>query len=327
MLAHHAAPPVNSCPPGVGRGVHPFLYRWTNAPTRNPVPSSAYVAKVLHPLLDSTSSGQTARSEMERAPKRSGEPARRGDTTLLTRVRCAHLGVTHSFVPSDQRGRRRGRKRERALVPVPLVPRRPTRLASSITLPRSPSLPPRHLLLVFQYFSFLPPLLLLPRLAPFLSQAPGVYSVIARPSRTTALDFRRRSLDFHLIPPNRIWILPWQFEMDFPYASKKICISQSRFNPTRQDEHLASRSNFYHHIERMPAIKQARERASLRRGTGAVARDGGSISNYKRRRTFSSRYVTVGVENDRAASGDSTAPMRSVTRCSVQRRELLYSRY
>ncbi|KYQ60634.1 hypothetical protein ALC60_00259 [Trachymyrmex zeteki] len=54
MLAHHAAPPVNSCPPGVGRGVHPFLYRWTNAPTRNPVPSSAYVAKVLHPLLDST---------------------------------------------------------------------------------------------------------------------------------------------------------------------------------------------------------------------------------------------------------------------------------
>jgi len=32
-------------------------------------------------------------------------------------------------------------------------------------------------------------------------QALGVYSVIARPSRTTALDFRRRSLEFHLIPP------------------------------------------------------------------------------------------------------------------------------
>lgn len=102
MLAHHAAPPVNSCPPGVGKGVHPFLYRWTNAPTRNP-PSPAYVTEVLHPLLDSTSSGQTARGETERAPERSGRPARRGDTTLLTRVRCAHLGVTHSFVPSDQR--------------------------------------------------------------------------------------------------------------------------------------------------------------------------------------------------------------------------------
>ncbi|KYN28781.1 hypothetical protein ALC57_01744 [Trachymyrmex cornetzi] len=142
MLAHHAAPPVNSCPPGVGRGVHPFLYRWTNAPTRNPVPSSAYVAKVLHPLLDSTSSGQTARSETERAPERSGGPARRGDTTLLTRVRCAHLGVTHSFVPSDQRGRRRGRKRERDSRPCP--PRSVDRLVSppSITLPRSPCLPP-----------------------------------------------------------------------------------------------------------------------------------------------------------------------------------------
>jgi len=53
-------------------------------------------------------------------PRRNGEgageewqPARRGDTTLLTRVRCAHLGVTHSFVPSDQRERRRGREKER----------------------------------------------------------------------------------------------------------------------------------------------------------------------------------------------------------------------
>ncbi|KYM85005.1 hypothetical protein ALC53_04793 [Atta colombica] len=160
MLAQHAAPPVNSCPPGVGRGVHPFLYRWTNAPTRNPVPSSAYVAKVLHPLLDSTSSGQTARSETERAPKRSGEPARRGDTTLLTRVRCAHLGVTHSFVPSDQRGRRRGRKREsfpsrlffhNFLNSRPCPPRSVDRLVlpPSIILPRSPclplSLPPRSI--------------------------------------------------------------------------------------------------------------------------------------------------------------------------------------
>lgn len=77
--------------------------------------------------------------------------------------------------------------------------RRPPRLLLSPYL----DLPPSHpvLLLVFQHFSFLPPLLLLPRLAPFLSQAPRVYSVIARPSRTTALDFRRRSLDFHLIPP------------------------------------------------------------------------------------------------------------------------------
>ncbi|KYN28783.1 hypothetical protein ALC57_01746 [Trachymyrmex cornetzi] len=149
---------------------------------------------------------------------------------------------------------------------------------------------------------------------------------------------------------NRIWILLWQFEVDFPYASKKVCISQSQYvNPTRQDK--PGQSNFYHHIERMPATKQARRpsrgigllylsyllqcpncfdrwtRASLRRGTGAMARDGGSISNYKRRRTFSSRYVTVGVENDRAASGESTAPMRSVTRCNVQRRELLYSQY
>lgn len=90
----------------------------------------------------------------------------------------------------------------RALVLVPLAFRRPTRLASPYH-PTSIPLPPIHpgLLLVFQHFSFLPPLLLLPRLAPFLSQAPGVYSVIARPSRTTALDFRRRSPDFHLIPP------------------------------------------------------------------------------------------------------------------------------
>lgn len=61
--------------------------------------------------------------------------------------------------------------------------------------PRTPSSPS----LVFQHFSFLPPPLLLPRLAPFLSQAPGVYSVIARPSRTTCVG--RRSLEFHLIPP------------------------------------------------------------------------------------------------------------------------------
>jgi len=133
--------------------------------------------------------------------------------------------------------------------------------------------------------------------------------------------------------------------MDFPRKQKDLRIAKP-INPTRQDK--PGQSNFYHHIERMPAIKQARRlsrgigslylsylqcpncfdrwtRASLRRDTGAMARDGGSISNYKRRRTFSSRYVTVGVENDRAASGDSTAPMRSVTRCNVQRRELLYS--
>lgn len=87
-----------------------------------------------------------------------------------------------------------------ALVPVPLVPSTDSpRLLLSLYLHLSRSRP--VFLLVFQHFSFLPPLLLLPRLAPFLSQAPGVYSVIARPSRTTALDFRRRSLDFHLIPP------------------------------------------------------------------------------------------------------------------------------
>ncbi|EGI68096.1 hypothetical protein G5I_03190 [Acromyrmex echinatior] len=147
---------------------------------------------------------------------------------------------------------------------------------------------------------------------------------------------------------NRIWILLWQFEMDFPQVKKDLHIAKP-INPTRQDK--PGQSNFYHHIERMPARKQARRssrgigslylsyllqcpncfdrwtRASLRRDTGAMARDGGSISNYNRRRTFSSRYVTVGVENDRAASGDSTAPMRSVTRCNVQRRELLYSQY
>lgn len=79
-----------------------------------------------------------------------------------------------------------------SLVPVPPAFRRPTRFASfyhpiSISLPPPPSPPPapRPLLLVFQHFSFLPPPLLLPRLAPFLSQAPGVYSVIARPSRTS----------------------------------------------------------------------------------------------------------------------------------------------
>ncbi|KYM95415.1 hypothetical protein ALC62_13843 [Cyphomyrmex costatus] len=112
MLAHHAAPPVNSCPPGVGRG---------------------------------------------------GGPARRGDTTLLTRVRCAHLGVTHSFVPSDPE---RAKERERENASRPCPPRSSVdRLVVS------------------------PPSITLP------------YSVIARPSRTTALDFRRRSLDFHLIPP------------------------------------------------------------------------------------------------------------------------------
>lgn len=68
--SHHAAPPVNSCPPGGGRGVHPFLYRWTNAPTRNPAPSPAHIAEVLHPLSDSTSSGQTARGETERGRRR-----------------------------------------------------------------------------------------------------------------------------------------------------------------------------------------------------------------------------------------------------------------
>ncbi|KYQ60636.1 hypothetical protein ALC60_00261 [Trachymyrmex zeteki] len=131
---------------------------------------------------------------------------------------------------------------------------------------------------------------------------------------------------------NRIWILRvHEFsvckQQDLQDIAKPI-------NPTRQDE--PGQSNFYHHIERMPAIKQARRpsrgigslylsyllqcpncfdrwtRASFRRGTGAMARDGGSISNYKRRRTFSSRYVT---------------PMRSVTRCNVQRCELLYSQY
>lgn len=87
-----------------------------------------------------------------------------------------------------------------------LLFRRPTRLVSFYHSP-SPSLSVfLHLsffilLLVFQHLSLRPSLPLLPRLAPFLSQSPGVYSVIARPSRTTALDFRRRSLDFYLIPP------------------------------------------------------------------------------------------------------------------------------
>lgn len=93
---------------------------------------------------------------------------------------------------------------------ISLLFRRPTRLASfyhspslsiSLFLCLSFSLSFFVLLLVFQHFSLLSSLPLLPRLAPFLSQAPGVYSVIARPSRTTALDFRRRSLDFYLIPP------------------------------------------------------------------------------------------------------------------------------
>lgn len=87
--------------------------------------------------------------------------------------------------------------------------RRPTRLASFCHPPSrlnashsfTRALSPSVLLLVFQHLSCLPSLPLLPRLAPFLSRAPGVYPVIARPSRTTALDFQRRSLDFYIIPP------------------------------------------------------------------------------------------------------------------------------
>lgn len=104
-----STPPVNSCPSG--RGVHPFLYRWTNAPTRNP---PAHGAAMLHPFSDSTSRrGRLPAARRRGRPERSGSPARRGDTTLLTRLRCAHLGVTHSFVPSDRRGRTGGREREK----------------------------------------------------------------------------------------------------------------------------------------------------------------------------------------------------------------------
>lgn len=127
-----------------------------------------------------------------------------------------------------------------------LSPRSVDRLASppSITLPRSPSLPPPVLLLVFQHFSFLPPLLLLPRLAPFLSQAPGVYSVIARPSRTTALDFRRRSLDFHLIPAfSAVNILSHYIFITSAFIlqyTRVACPTLSRIN-------YMTLSTFYHH--------------------------------------------------------------------------------
>ncbi|KYM95418.1 hypothetical protein ALC62_13846 [Cyphomyrmex costatus] len=127
---------------------------------------------------------------------------------------------------------------------------------------------------------------------------------------------------------NRIWIL--RFEMDFPYASEKLDLHIVKpINCQRQKQARRSSrgigSLYLSYLLR--CSPNCFDRWTLRRGTGAMVRDGGSISNYKRRRTFGSRYVIVGVENGRAASGDSTALMRSVTRCNVQRSELLYPQY
>jgi len=131
-----------------------------------------------------------------------------------------------------------------------------------------------------------------------------------------------------------------------------ICIrnnisSTKPINPTHQAE--PGQSNFYHLIERMPTTKQMRSpsreigllylnyllwcpnhfdwwtRALLRRGTNATAKDGWSIPNYEKRRTFGSQYI-MGVEIDRAAP-DSRIDSADAKHSEMQHREPLYSQY
>lgn len=105
--ARHRSTLLNSCLLRHAR-VHPFLYRWTE---RTYTHSSLSTLRCYTPFRFDAAEPSTVREgSLERVKLR----LRTGDRTiLLTRVRCAHLGVTHSFVPSVRCDRSKGERYRR----------------------------------------------------------------------------------------------------------------------------------------------------------------------------------------------------------------------